>query len=601
MMKFRRMQPPLRRVLAVDAGSRRVKLMLAQSDFGHVRVVKEHEIDLRAEGLVSPEETQDYLQEYLDKWGRPALALVLPQHLTISQVMDLPNSPEAEVEKVIRDETVKLGGVSQSRIIYDFVRLGSPGEATQRFWVTLCQEADIHERIARLGFQDEDLCEVTTTATALVTAYSHLVPETGRAILIHVGAQTTVVVILLGGLGAYASSFQMGGDFFTRALARVQQWSEEEAEARKEQQDFLRGPAAMPEFVAVVEGWVGELKRQLNDWFDANPRFATEAASFKLVVGGGGARQTGLLEYLRTEAGLQVEAWPTAPGGGGPQPSPGFEVAFGTVLQALGHSRQPVSLLPEKYREAWNKRLGRQRIEFASLVLLLMTALLLACGIWLQRGVADTKAELLAKVRQGQQAVNANVALEAELVSDYENLRPLLAARQFTLDSLQTLALLQQARSNRSYWYVLLADQQSYFTLPAVVSTNKPARTNVTANLPERGAGSGPGEVPMAKLGYIAELTVPESPDTARALLSQLVSELNRGDLFSRVDLLSEDLRRDLVEPKVVLPETHFAVALEFAATNFQSLRRSGPAGSTSGRRLPRNGPEPKERAGNPL
>src|SRR6187455_2852781 len=100
------MQPPLRRVLAIDAGSRRFKLLLAQSDFGRIRVVKEEEIDLQAEGLVSAEETKAFLQERLDQWGRPPLALALPQHVTISQVIDLPLAAESDAEKLIQDETV---------------------------------------------------------------------------------------------------------------------------------------------------------------------------------------------------------------------------------------------------------------------------------------------------------------------------------------------------------------------------------------------------------------------------------------------------------------------------------------------------------------
>ena len=42
-----------RRVLALDAGSRCIKLLLAESDFGRLHILKEELIDLQAEGLVS--------------------------------------------------------------------------------------------------------------------------------------------------------------------------------------------------------------------------------------------------------------------------------------------------------------------------------------------------------------------------------------------------------------------------------------------------------------------------------------------------------------------------------------------------------------------
>ncbi len=140
MLKLDRMRPPVRRVLALDAGSRCIKLLLAESDFGRLHILKEELIDLQAEGLVSAEEIKAHLQASLDEWGRPPLALVLPQHLSISQVIDLPLAPESEVEKLIRDETIKLGGVSESRIVYDFVRTETAAKNRQQFWVTLSQE-----------------------------------------------------------------------------------------------------------------------------------------------------------------------------------------------------------------------------------------------------------------------------------------------------------------------------------------------------------------------------------------------------------------------------------------------------------------------------
>jgi len=57
--------------------------MLAQSDFGKLRILKEEIVDLQAEGLVSPEETKSQVTKILMEWGRPPLALVLPEHLSI--------------------------------------------------------------------------------------------------------------------------------------------------------------------------------------------------------------------------------------------------------------------------------------------------------------------------------------------------------------------------------------------------------------------------------------------------------------------------------------------------------------------------------------
>ncbi|MGH7969590.1 MAG: pilus assembly protein PilM [Limisphaerales bacterium] len=591
-------RPPVRRVLALDGGSRQFKLLLAETDFGRFRILKQEMFDLQAEGLVSPEEIKSHLQGLMEQWGNPPLALSLPQHLSISQVIDVPTTPEREVERLIADETVKLSGVTESRIVYDFVRTGTSSESRQQFWVTLCQEADIRERIARLGLEQEEICEVTTTANALLAAYCVAAPESKRAILVHLGAQTTVVAILLDGHGASATSFQMGGDFFTRALARLNECSPETAEQRKREKDLIKDS---PEFAEVVDGWVAELKRQLNEWFQANPGLVGQVATFQLVASGGGFEQPGLLKYIEGSAGLVFKPWPT----GKPDPGTlrrGFEIAFGTALQALGYSTQPVSLLPEDYRLAWRKRLIRQRIELASLALIVVCAVLLGFGSWRKLSLIHTKEALLTKVRAGQRAFDENAALTDDLLGEYENLRPLFAAQQNTMDTLKTLALLQQSRSNHSFWYVLVADQQSYFTMPpALLSTNRPAKTNLIGAALEAAQATPfslrSSILPLtnsapAKPGLIAELCVPGDSETARQVLSEVVNGLKQQLLFSKVDLLSDDLRRSLADPKVVVTDRSFALSLDFAQTDFQQPVRLKPQpganGSKSGRRAGR-------------
>lgn len=574
------MRVPVRRVLAVDGGSRRLKLVLAESDFGRFRILREEMLDLQSEGLVSPQELQTHLSGALEAWGDPPLAIVLPQHVSISQIVDVPEVPEREVDKLIAEETLKLGGVSESHIIYDFVRGQAAAEHRQRFWVTLAQEGDIRERIVRLGLEHEDICEVTTTDNALLAAYQAAEVPSSRAILVHVGAQSTAVVIVVEGRGAFASNFQMGGDFFTRSIARLRGCSEETAEQLKREKNLLEGPDALPDYAAVVDGWVAELKRQLSEWFQQNPSVSREAPAFDLVASGGGFEQPGLAEYLKTAAGLPFQPWPKTTRVDGASPAKGFEPAFGAALQALGHAAQTVSLLPENYRLLWRKRLSRQRIEWASAALACLCVLVLAFGTWRKMSLVQSKASLLEKVQAGQRAVDENDALTATLLSEYENLRPVFAAQQNTLDTLKTLALLQQTRSNRSFWYVLLADQQSYFSqAPALLLTNRPARTNLlgiamdaarSSPLPFRPATPVLTNGAPVRPGFIAELCVPGDAETSRQVISEIVNELKKQPLFAKADLLSDDLRRSLADPKVTLPDRQFVLALDFSGVDFQ-------------------------------
>ena len=602
MLRFEKVRPPVRQVLAVDGGSRRFKLLLAESDFGRVRILEQQLIDLPAEGLVAAEEIKSHLHEFVEKWGDPPLALVLPEHVSTSQILELPQVPESEVDKLIAEESIKLSGVSQSRIVHDFARTNVASDTRQQFWVTLCQEGEIRERIARLGIEQDDLCEVTTIGNALISSYRAAAPNSVRSILVHLGAQTTVLVIVLHGQPAFAASFQMGSDFFTRTLARQRNCSEEQAEEVKRTRNLLAGPDLSVEFRGAVEGWVAELKRQLSEWFRSHQAEASAHPHFELVASGGGFDQPGLLDYLRTQAEMPMQPWP-ARDSELAEPAKHFEVAFGVALQALGHVPHPISLLPEDYRQAWQRRLSRQRLELASAVLIVTCVLILALGTWRKVQLYDTKQALLEKVQAGQAAVDANDSFTADLMTEYENLRPVLAAQQNTLDTLKTFSLLQQSRSNRAFWYVLLADQSTYFSQPiAIQSTNRPAKTNLLTT---------PFETPrldpliarpsanltnslLARPGFIAELCVPGDAEASRQLLSELVYGLKQERLFSKVDLLSDDLRRNLADPKVCITDRDYVLALDFAQTDFQQpIRWRRPAGGGSQRIAPKPAPRP--------
>ncbi len=555
-------------------------MLLAESDFGRFRVLKEELLDLKAEGLVSPEELKSHLHASLDNWANPPVALVLPEDLSISQLVDLPNVPESEVAKLIQDETVKLSGVAESRVVYDFVPTDNATAEKQQFWVTLAQEENIRERILRFGLDPESVCEVTTTSNALFAAYRAAAPFCSRAILVHLGGQSTVVLIVLAGHAAFASSFQMGGDFFTRALARELNCTEEAADALKKEGNRLAAGSRSAALAEAVDGWSAELKRQLNEWFQNNPSLAAEVRSFELVASGADFEQPGFREYLRAEGDLEFNNWPELKGPNGVSIEAGFEVALGAALQGLGHSTRPVSLLPQDYRAGWKKRLSRIRIELASYVLLVMCVLLLAAGTWRNLSLYSSKKALWDKVQAGQEAVDANEALTGELISEYESLRPVAASRQNTIDTLKSLALIQQSCSKTNFWYVLVADQQSYFSRPpAVLSTNRPAKTNLLGPMLEA-LRPVPLVLPTfpqpmtnvtpAKPGLIAELCVPGGAETSRQVLSELVNGWKQQTMFSKVDLLSEDLRRNLADPKVVVPERHYVLSLDFAETDFQ-------------------------------
>lgn len=571
-LKPRGLEPPVRRVLAVDAGSRSIRLLLLESRFGKLRVLRQEAIDLQEEGLVAADELKAHLQLTLTDWGRPPLALALPQQIAVSQIVDLPPVPDAEARQLIEAEVVKVAGASETAMVFDFKRVAPLSADRQSFWVTFCQEAEIQSRIEQLGLDNQEFRDVTTGANALIAAWQATHPTAKNAMIVHAGAQSTTVVVIHNGEGVFASSFPMGGDFFTRSIARIKQSSVEAAEALKSSTDLLNGDKKLPGFAEAVDGWAAELRRQLSEWRSHRPTAAIDLTHAEFIVTGGALEQPGLIDYLATKTGLKFKRWPTDGAPDTLQPAIGFEIALGTALQALGHGAQSASLLPANRLAAWKNRLSRQRLEFANSALVILCFIVLALGIWQKFLLIQRKQALVNKVQAGLETFQGNNALTSDLLNGYESSRPLFERQQTTIDTLESFSLLQQARSNRSLWFVLVADQQSYFSHPVAVVTNKSSPTNLVdfdfTRLGDATNGS------PAKPGLIAAMSLPEDPDNARNTVSVVVNNLKKAQVFGRVDLVSEDLRRNLADSKVVLPDKLFTLALDFAITDFQAPRK---------------------------
>lgn len=574
------------RVLAVDAGSRCVRVLLLENWFGRLHLRRHHTLDLREEGLLAADELKAHLQSLLELWGRPPIALALPQQLAVAQSVELPLDPQTDPRQLLAAEIVKLGGASESAIVYDYARLPARDTGRARFWINFCRETDLRQRLAALGLEHEDFRDITPAANALFTAWRTLHPETADALLLHAGAQETIAVLVQDAVAVSATAFAGGGDTLTRVLAQARAISEPAAEALKRHSNLFAGPERVPALESAVRSWFEELQRQLAD--DPNGRRLVETgqlARLPVFVSGGFFEQPGLLDFLGALTGWTFQRWRANAPAAARLPARGFEIALGAALQALAEPPQPISLLPEDLRVRWRARRARQRLELASAGLLAAGFVALGFAIAQNISLIRDKTALRDKVEAALETVEANRALTGELLDRFDAFRPLFERQQFTRDTLHALRRLDEVRGEQSFWCVLFADQTSYFSHPPAAAATNPPAPAAAESFRARAAVALATNPPPARPGCIAELCVPDELDNARRLLSALVNELKKDAVFARVDLLSEDLRRPLADPKVILPDRHFAIALDFAATEFQpppAPRR--PRAATPGR-----------------
>lgn len=557
---------PGRRLIAVDAGSHAIKIILAERSGSSVRILRRELIDLQDEGLLSSEEIGPAVTAVLSSMGDYPVVLALPQHLTFSHILDLTSGSQA-VKQMIEAETRKNRDLRDSPVVYDFARLHPFGRHQNAFLVTLCKENDILAQIARLALVQEDVIEVVASANVLATGYQSLSPSTGHVALVDIGASGTMVSLCLNGQVVHTANFPIGGNLFTETLATATNTTPEAAEASRQTTNLFAGPDRVEALASVVNSWKMELKRAIDGWLFENPELKLPLSSFRVVLTGGGSQQPGLIEFLNDDPELRFELWRS---GSGKHTVPAsFAVVYGAAAQALGVGGQSASLLPADLRDHWRKQRVHQRILAGVAGVLMLTMILLGYGTWAKHSAAREKERLVNQAKFALEKAEEIAALRQQLIADYDRIRPVLRKGQRTLDTLKSLALLEQSRTNRNLWYVLFADQPSYF---AWKSTNGfPQPFNDSTNLLQRS-------------GFIAELCINQEGEAMRQTLGQVVAELKQSTLFNNVDTLPSDLRRDIAYTNVILPDRHFALSLEMARSHFlpvQSRMRTGETNAT--------------------
>ena len=572
-----------RRLIAVDHGARCVKLLLVEAN-GHDLAFVDHKIvDLQEEGLIEPDEIQRHLTSLMQGWGELPPALTLPAHLSFSQVLDLPTAGEKDIPKVIEEQTGRLRDFSNSPLVYDAVPLSAYCKLQRPYFITIAREADVDQHIKRVTAHVNEVREVASVSSALLSARQALQPEMRNGAVVDLGANTTVLAVIRDGQGVFASNFALGSNGFIEAVAAARKISAAEAGVRLRGENLFAGSQKLPALVAALETWLAELRKVLEEWRRQNPDWLPAGAPVPVTISGGILQTPGLLAWLQTQSGLVFTRWPKPSGVHDPQLLSDFAVAYGTAVEAFRRPLQAPSLLPPPLRAHRLTLRNLATVNAVCAAFLLLIALLLALATWQKmsllsrkRGLAQQATNALAQVQQIE-----TIARQRDLA--FGQAWPLLDRQERTLDLLHTLRTLQESRGQKDFWCVLVADNDSYTrgtTLPPP-ATNRFGITNVL----------GASEESLLKPAFIVELCVPAQGEQALKVVSDVVADLKKNPLFNRVDSVPAAQRRALADPKILIPDRHFAVSVELADLGWRHLLQTvRPADSRSGTDVLRRG-----------
>jgi len=378
-----------------------------------------------------------------------------------------------------------------------------------------------------------------------------------NAVLVDLGAENTVVGLLVGGQGVHATSFEGGSASFARAIAEASACTVEEAEARLLERVPADSEAAGQAYAHAVERWYTDLRRAISEWLDDFPELGLTLADLPVYLCGGGATQPGLAPALSRFGSLQFRPWPQPPDIDPDLPMTPYWVAYGAAQRALGKAPPGISLLPPHLQRTRRRRREWEFLQAVNLTLVILAALLLMGAMARQHTLVQRKGSLTLDTR-ATIATASEIARTAQRVRTIqEYLRPILARQRHTLESLEVLTALRQVRTNDDFWLVSLADAASY----QAGTTVPPPPTNTPPI-----AASPPASVPQpARREFIAEICIPKDGDAARRVLSQFVTDLKSQPHFARVDELPPERRRNVIDPRVAISNHVYFVAIELA------------------------------------
>jgi hypothetical protein len=265
------------------------------------------------------------------------------------------------------------------------------------------------------------------------------------------------------------------------------------------------------------------------------------------------------MAYLQQQPRFQFEPWPDLKLAGETVPMSRLAVAYGTVLQTLRPSSPSTSLLPREWQVVKRRQKQLMTANWIGLGLVVMLLILLGIGITHKLILSSQKKALLADAQIAVIQAKATERFLEQREQEFSKIRPLVDRQLKNMELLQTLQILQKVREQRDLWFVLLADQGSYFagTTSPVPSTNQQHGAGESGVSTNRAASS---------RSYIVALSLPAAGGDKMKVMREVVDDLKKEKLFHQVDSLAfSQLNTNLLDAKALAPERSFTLSLELA------------------------------------
>lgn len=278
------------------------------------------------------EELSLYLRALLNRLQPRAHSayVAMPSFIGLLSVIELPPMSDTELGEAIQFEAHKFIPSSLDDVALSWQMIGERElgpEKTKK--VEVLAVAALKSEVERYrGYIEAAHLDLAFLELETFSLVRSLIGERpGLVLLIDIGARATNLVLVEDGIVRVSRNLDAGGNEITRTLMEALSITFERAEVlKKSTKDFLNTPEAGVNFPS-LELVASEGKRMLDAYKERHPDVPCQ----EVVLSGGSAQFTGLLQYYEKTFGLPVRL-------GNPWEKISFDAKLEPAIKELGTS-----------------------------------------------------------------------------------------------------------------------------------------------------------------------------------------------------------------------------------------------------------------------
>lgn len=300
-------------IMGLDLGTTQIKYVSIKKEtktligFGSAPAPK---VSLDSENPADVESYINYLKEYFNSQSNiPSLVSVgLPEYKVFNRIINVPKMSDKELKTAIPLEAEQYLPIPIKDVVYDYRVVEETDSGKKQNVILIAAPRELVKKyagiIAKAGFT---LVGLEPETAAITRCTIDLTSSPMATLIVNIGAASTDMALVYGGVVRFTRSIGTGGNALSRAIAQELGFESSQAEEYKKayglDESQLEGKV-MKAIRPVFETIVDEIRRALAYY----QTHQTQSPILKrLVLCGGTASLPGVLVYLASALNLEAQ------------------------------------------------------------------------------------------------------------------------------------------------------------------------------------------------------------------------------------------------------------------------------------------------------